>query len=120
MYFIAEFIFNQALKQSIKLPVSKPSEIQDYINNLKSNNYAKTKDNSTNAGQNWDVFDFCNQFLQTKEALREAVQDLLKRLSEKGVVYAEIRFCPTLHTLQKLSASDAVQAAIDGRSNNTI
>ena len=49
------------------------------------------------------MFDFCNQFLQTSAELREATLDLLDRLAEENVVYAEIRFCPDLHTSEGLT-----------------
>ena len=42
-------------------------------------------------GGNWPVFDWCNQFLQTRAELMEATRDLLHRLAEDGVVYAEVR-----------------------------
>ena len=51
----------------------------------------KADDNKAAAGGNWPVFDWCNQFLQTATELREATADLLHRLAEDGVVYAEIR-----------------------------
>ena len=54
-------------------------------------------------GGNWPVFDFCNQFLQTSAELREATLDLLDRLAGENVVYAEIRFCPDLHTREGLT-----------------
>ena len=37
------------------------------------------------------MFDWCNQFLQTRAELTEATRDLLHRLAEDGVVYAEVR-----------------------------
>ncbi len=33
----------------------------------------KRHNSNVSDGQNWPVFDFCNQFLQTEEALEEAV-----------------------------------------------
>ena len=52
--------------------------------------------------------------MQTSEALhriaREAVEDLLA----DGVVYAEIRFAPELHTEQGLSMDDVVEAVTSG------
>jgi adenosine deaminase len=45
----------------------------------------------------------CNNLLlkknnQRPDELRLATLDLLKRLASQHVVYAEIRFCPALHT----------------------
>ena len=63
---------------------------------------------------NWPVFDFCNQFLQTREELTEATLDLLIRLADDGVIYAEVRFCPELHTLEGLTREQAVEAVTAG------
>ena len=60
------------------------------------------------------MFDFCNQFLQTSQELTEATLDLLTRLAEDGVIYAEVRFCPDLHTLEGLTREQAVEAVIAG------
>ena len=67
------------------------------------------------SGRNWGVFDFCNQFLQAEDAIAEAVGDLCARLRvEHNVRYAEIRFCPALHTTEGLSEERVVEAAIRG------
>ena len=60
------------------------------------------------------MFDFCNKFLQTKEELSEATSDLLIRLTKENVWYAEVRFCPTLHTMEGLTEDQAVQAVLEG------
>ncbi|GMH95813.1 hypothetical protein TrVE_jg66 [Triparma verrucosa] len=66
-------------------------------------------------GGNWSIFDFCNQFLQTAEELREATCDLLTRLRrDHNVLLVEVRFCPTLHTLEGLSPREALEAVISG------
>ena len=66
-------------------------------------------------GKNWKVFDFCNMFLQTFSELEEATVDLLQRLRKENVFYAEIRFCPSLHTLESLSSEDALLAVMKGK-----
>ena len=73
-----------------------------------------TNSNRVAKGQNWGIFDFCNQFLQTEEQLKAATCDLCQRLSEKNVIYAEIRFCPDLHTLSGLNSEQALKAVIEG------
>ena len=65
-------------------------------------------------GKNWKVFDFCNMFLQTAKELEEATSDLLQRLRMENVTYAEIRFCPQLHTLESLTSEEALLAVIKG------
>ena len=71
-------------------------------------------------GKNWKVFDFCNMFLQTAIELEEATVDILQRLRKENVVYAEIRFCPTLHTLESLTSEEALLAVMKGIINKAI
>jgi len=49
------------------------------------------------------------RLLQDREALRLATEDLFRQLEEDGVVYAEIRFAPLLHTEKGLTAEDVVE-----------
>ena len=107
-----EFIARRALVRGIMLPAS-PERLRAWLMDRKLDKLKKD-DNKADKGGNWPVFDFCNQFLQTKLELREGTADLLRRLSEDGVVYAEIRFCPELHTREGLSEEEVVEAAIEG------
>jgi len=59
------------------------------------------------------IFDFFNQFLQTEENLREAVVELVDELRAFNVVYAEIRFCPYLHTLKGLTSMQVCNIVVD-------
>lgn len=52
--------------------------------------------------------------LQNKEALKTAAYRLAEELKEAGVLYAEIRFAPQLHTRQGMSMDDAVVAVKEG------
>ena len=80
-----------------------------------------TKDFKQKKGKNWPVYDFCNQFLQTSQELTTATKDLLSRLASENVRYAEIRFCPELHTLESLTSEEAVEAVLHGyRSQETV
>lgn len=54
-------------------------------------------------------------FLQTTKELEEATSDLLQRLRKENVVYAEIRFCPELHTLESLTSEEALRAVLNGK-----
>ena len=49
--------------------------------------------------------------MQTEDALRLVMEDLFQQLIEDGVIYAEIRFAPLLHTGQGLSAERVVEVA---------
>lgn len=61
-----------------------------------------------------DKFDLTVSLLQTKEALSTAVYNLERELKDLGMLYAEIRFAPQLHTSNGLTQAEIVQAAIDG------
>ena len=59
-------------------------------------------------------FDFPLTLLQTKEALSTAVYNLLEELKSQGLIYAEIRFAPQLHTKKGLSQEQVVKAVVEG------
>ena len=52
--------------------------------------------------------------MQTKESLRRVARECAQDLADDGVVYAEVRFAPELHTEQGLSLDEVVQAVLDG------
>eukprot|EP00750_Incisomonas_marina_P032494 INCI9197.1.p2 GENE.INCI9197.1~~INCI9197.1.p2 ORF type:complete len:409 (+),score=86.93 INCI9197.1:135-1361(+) len=60
------------------------------------------------------LFDWMNQFLQTKTDLTAATLDVCHQLQGINVCYAEIRFCPTLHTHKGLSEAEALKAVQEG------
>ncbi len=59
-------------------------------------------------------FDFPLSLMQTEEGLREAVHLVADNIKSQGVIYAEIRFAPQLHTNNGMTQEDAIKAAIDG------
>ncbi|MGH9680769.1 MAG: adenosine deaminase [Candidatus Acidiferrales bacterium] len=59
------------------------------------------------------------QLMQSEDALRLVVEDLFEQLARDGVVYAEIRYAPLLHTGRGLSP-DAVVAALDRATEDCI
>ncbi|MBQ6555833.1 MAG: adenosine deaminase [Firmicutes bacterium] len=71
-----------------------------------------------------DLNDFLKCFalplslLQTSEALTEAVRLVLDEAYKNGVVYAEIRFAPQLHTENGMTQEEAVIAAERGLKNS--
>jgi len=52
--------------------------------------------------------------MQTKEALERVAYEFIEDMHEDGVVYAEIRFAPFLHTDLGLSPDEAVNAVLKG------
>ena len=61
-----------------------------------------------------EKFAFPGKLLQTKETIAISVYNLQEELKEQGLIHAEIRFAPQLHTLQGLSQREVIEAAIDG------
>lgn len=59
-------------------------------------------------------FELPTLLLQTERALTLAVFDLISRLESQNLCYAEIRFAPQLHTLQKLTQQMVVEAVLKG------
>ncbi len=61
-----------------------------------------------------EKFAFPGKLLQTKEALALSVYNLQEELKEQGLIYAEIRFAPQLHTKEGLCQREVIEAAIEG------
>ena len=106
-----EFVAERAAARNVSLPAPPPALrqwlMQRKLEQLRGGNKAQP-------GGNWGVFDWCNQFLQTGPELTAATADLLARLAAENVVYAEIRFCPALHTQEGLREEEAVEAVWAG------
>lgn len=65
-------------------------------------------------------FDFPLSLLQTGQAIEFSVRSLLRELASQGLIYAEIRFAPQLHTRQGLSQAEVVEAALSGLSDSPL
>lgn len=61
-----------------------------------------------------EKFTFPCSLMQRPEAITRSVENLRRELKDQGLIYAEIRFAPQLHTLQGLTQRQVVQAAVDG------
>ena len=61
-----------------------------------------------------EKFAFPGMLLQTKEAVALSVYNLQEELKEQGLIHAEIRFAPQLHTRKGLSQREVIEAAIEG------
>ena len=55
-----------------------------------------------------------DSLMQTAEGLREAVRLVMDDALSQGVIYAELRFAPQLHTDGGMTQEEAVLAALDG------
>ncbi|HTX63500.1 MAG TPA: adenosine deaminase [Acidimicrobiales bacterium] len=52
--------------------------------------------------------------MQTRDALVRVAAECAEDLADDGVVYAEVRFAPELHTAQGLTETEVVQAVVEG------
>ena len=81
-----ETVIRLAKKQNITLPAETKTELQPYLEAPKDCR---------------DLNDYLSRFalplqvLQTREALSEAMMDLICQLRREGLLYAEIRFAPS-------------------------
>lgn len=98
-------VWEQAKKQGINLQASSIEELREMMvcpaNCQSLNEYLKK-------------FDIPLSVLQTKEGIKECMEDLIAELISEGMIYAEIRFAPQLHLLKDLNQEEVVRAAIDG------
>ena len=111
------FICRAAKRRGIELP-GEP-DLPAYIDELRAADAAKRPGDgqkTMEAGKNWGIFDWMCQFLQTEWELEEGTKALMQSLAEDNVFYAEVRFCPELHTLEGLELDEIVAAVCRGLS----
>ena len=65
-------------------------------------------------------FDLPLKILQTKENLIRVSKELAIDLKKDGIIYAEVRFAPILHTKECLSCEEVIESVIEGISNMDI
>jgi adenosine deaminase len=61
-----------------------------------------------------DAFRHTVAVMQTPEALRRVAAECAEDLAADGIVYAEVRFAPELHTERGLSLDEVVEAVLEG------
>ena len=61
-----------------------------------------------------DAFRHTVGVMQTREALTRVAREAAEDLADDGIVYAEVRFAPELHTERGLGIDEVVQAVLDG------
>ncbi len=61
-----------------------------------------------------ETFEVTVSVLQTQEALRRVAREAMEDLAADNVVYAEIRFAPSLHRRKGLKGEEIVSAVLEG------
>ncbi len=58
--------------------------------------------------------------MMTRETISEMILRLKEELKQQGLIYAELRFAPQLHTANGLTQEEVVQAAIEGSNRSDL
>ena len=98
-------VLRLAKKQEIALPASSEEELRPFL---------EAPADCRDLNEYLERFDLPLQVLQTREALQEAMKDLVCELASEGLVYAEIRFAPQLHTSRGFNQRQVVEAVLEG------
>ena len=91
--------------QGIKLPADNDSELEKLL---------FVPDDCQSLNDFLKCFDLPLSLMQTPKGLRESVRLVLDNIKSHGVIYAEIRFAPQLHTSKGMTQEDAIKAALEG------
>ena len=86
------------------LPSHDPETLADWFN----------QDQSGSLEQYLKAFDHTFGVMQTQDAIQRVAYEAGVDLAADGVVYAEVRFGPSLHTFGGLKREDAIEAVLDG------
>ena len=103
-----------AYDQSLKLgTIPENTSFEEYYDIVYATKYKNREDG-------FRKFDLMCDILQSRENLFYAAYDLTRRLNEKGMIYAEIRFASQQHCKGGLTQKQALQAVIDGAKQGMI
>ena len=99
----AKAIIDVAKKEGTKLPTYNEDELVQYL---------EVPENCESLNEYLKRFDLPNLVLQTEYGIRHCTLDLLKRLADDGVKYAEIRMAPQLSTAKGLTQEQVITVLI--------
>lgn len=101
----AEAAMELAEMQGISLPAKTEKELEKLIS---------VPEGCTSLNDFLRCFELPLSLLQTREGICRAVRLVLEEQKRAGVIYAEIRFSPQLHTRKGLSQEVVLRAALEG------
>ena len=102
---LARTVLELAKEQGIALPSEEPDELKLFL---------AAPPDCGSLNEYLEKFDLPLLVLQTREAIRKGMYTLASSLKEQGMLYAEIRFAPQLHTKKGLAQEQVVKAALQG------
>ena len=91
--------------QNIKLPTDNDEELEALLS---------VPDDCESLNDFLECFELPLTLLQTPEGLTEAVRLVSDNIESQGLIYAEIRWAPQLHTDNGMTQEDAIKAALEG------
>ena len=99
-----ETVHQLAEQAGYRLPTSNPDRLAEWFNQSGTHSLERYL----------QAFSHTVAVMQTRRSLFRVAAEAVEDLSAHGVVYAEIRFAPHLHTRGDLSLEQVVQAVADG------
>ena len=99
-------IWELAMQQGVEMPAESPEGFEEW---MKKCSY------SGSVNEFLLMFDVTTQVMQDRESLIRLTRELIEDIAAQGVVYAEIRFAPQLHTRKGMTQRDAIEAVLEGR-----
>lgn len=97
--------WEMAEERGVKMPADNPEDFKKFI--------VVTAD-CRDVNEYLEKFELPLQIMQDREAIIRTARELVIMLAEQGLVYAEIRFAPQLHTRKGMTQAEAIEAVIDG------
>ena len=94
-----------ALLQNITLPTNDDAELEELLT---------VPEDCESLNDFLECFEFPLTLMQTPEGLEESVYLVAENIRSQGVIYAEIRYAPQLHTTEGMTQEDAIIAALKG------
>ena len=91
-----------AAAAGVALPVDHPDRLGEWLTIRPSMPFAEA----------FSRFDLVVACLQTAEALRRVAAEAVEDLAADGVIHAELRFAPLLHTAAALTPDDVVETVV--------
>ena len=99
-------VWELAMQQGVEMPAETPEGFEEW---MKKCSY------SGSVNEFLQMFDVTTQVMQDRDSLIRFTRELIEDIASQGVVYAEIRFAPQLHTRKGLTQREAIEAVLEGR-----
>ena len=100
-----ETVLDLARKKGMVLPASTPEALAEW--------FSKGSDERS-LTLYLKAFDITTALMQDRESLKRIAKEEIEDLASDGVVYAEIRFAPVLHTKEGMTMEEVVSAVLEG------